>query len=82
MKRIGMFKSIAPIWQNLRHLPRPKMFMRSPSDTEGVTTGQHLAEQVAGGVGSWGFIGSQALLMLTWVLISALALVKTLPWIP
>lgn len=77
-----MFKSIAPIWQNLRHLPRPKMFMRSSSDTEGVTTGQRLAEQVAGGVGSWGFIGTQALIMLAWVLINALAMMKALSWIP
>jgi uncharacterized membrane protein len=77
-----MFKTLAPIWQNLRRLPRPKMFLRSPSDTEGVTTGQHLAEQVAGGVGSWGFIGSQALIMLTRVLINALAAMKALLWIP
>ena len=77
-----MFKSIAPIWQNLRHLPRPKMFMRSPSDTEGVTTGQHLAEQVAGGVGSWAFIGGQALLMLTWVLINALAITRIVHFDP
>jgi hypothetical protein len=47
-----MFKTLAPIWQNLRHLPRPKMFMRSPTDTTGAATGQHLAEQVAGGGGS------------------------------
>jgi uncharacterized membrane protein len=77
-----MFKSIAPIWQNLRHLPRPKMFMRSPSDTEGVTTGQHLAEQVAGGVGSWGFIGTQALIMLAWVLINALAITRIVHFDP
>jgi uncharacterized membrane protein len=77
-----MFKTIAPIWQNLRHLPRPKMFMRSPSDTEGVTTGQHLAEQVAGGVGSWGFIGTQALIMLTWVLINALAITRIVHFDP
>ena len=77
-----MFKSIAPIWQNLRHLPRPKMFMRSPSDTEGVTTGQHLAEQVAGGVGSWGFIGGQALIMLTWVLLNALAITRLIHFDP
>ena len=77
-----MLKSVAPIWQNLRHLPRPKMFMRSPSDTEGVTTGQHLAEQVAGGVGSWGFIGSQALIMLAWVLINALAITRIVHFDP
>jgi uncharacterized membrane protein len=77
-----MFKSIAPIWQNLRHLPRPKMFMRSPSDTEGVTTGQHLAEQVAGSVGSWGFIGTQALIMLAWVLINALAITRIVHFDP
>jgi uncharacterized membrane protein len=77
-----MFKSIAPIWQNLRHLPRPKMFMRSSSDTEGVTTGQRLAEQVAGGVGSWGFIGTQALIMLAWVLINALAITRIIHFDP
>ena len=60
-----MFKSLAPIWQELRHLPRPKMFMRSSSDTENVTTGQHLAEQVAGGVGSWGFIGARAMILVS-----------------
>jgi uncharacterized membrane protein len=58
------------------------MFMRSPTDTTGAATGQHLAEQVAGGVGSWGFIGAQALIMITWILINALAVMKALPWIP
>jgi uncharacterized membrane protein len=77
-----MFRTLAPIWQNLRHLPRPKMFMRSPSDTEGVTSGQHLAEQVAGGVGSWGFIGTQALIMLTWILINALAITRIVHFDP
>jgi uncharacterized membrane protein len=72
-----MLKSITPIWQNLRHLPRPKMFMRSATDTSGVANGQHPAEQVAGGVGSWAFIGAQAaIIMLTWVLINALAITR------
>jgi uncharacterized membrane protein len=78
----NMLKSITPIWQDLRHLPRPKMFMRSATDTSGVSNGQHLAEQVAGGVGSWAFIGSQALLMVAWVLINALAITRIIHFDP
>jgi uncharacterized membrane protein len=82
LREKGMFKSIAPIWQNLRHLPRPKMFMRSSTDTQEITNGQHLAEQVAGGVGSWRFIGAQALIMVVWVLINALAITRIVHFDP
>jgi uncharacterized membrane protein len=69
-----MLKSIAPLWEGLQHLQRPRMFMHSASDTERPTLGQHLAEQVAGSVGSWLFIGVQAVLMLAWIMFNALAL--------
>jgi uncharacterized membrane protein len=69
-----MLKSVAPLWEKLQHLQRPHMFMHSATDTERPTLGQHLAEQVAGGVGSWVFIGVQALLMLAWIVFNALAL--------
>ncbi len=65
-------KSIAPMWQKLRHVQRPNMFTHSATDTEQPTLGQTLAKQVAGGVGSWPFIGAQALLMVCWVLFNTL----------
>jgi len=73
-----MLKSITPIWQNLRHLPRPKMFMRSATDTSGVSNGQHLAEQVAGGVGSWAFIGAQAAIIGVWIVFNTLLITQTI----
>jgi uncharacterized membrane protein len=69
-----MLKSVAPLWEKLQHLQRPCMFMHSATDTDRPTLGQYLAEQVAGGVGSWLFIGVQALLMLAWIGFNALAL--------
>jgi uncharacterized membrane protein len=77
-----MLKAIAPIWQDLQHLPRPKMFTRSATDTQSVTTGQHLAEQVAGGVGSWTFIGTQALIMIAWVVLNTLAITRIVHFDP
>ena len=73
-----MLKSITPIWQNLRHLPRPKMFMRSATDTSGVSSGQHLAEQVAGGVGSWGFIAAQAAIIGAWIVFNTLVITQAI----
>jgi uncharacterized membrane protein len=69
-----MLKSIAPLWERLQHLQRPRMFMHSTTDTDQPTLGQHLAEQVAGAVGSWFFIGVQALVMVAWITFNALVL--------
>ncbi|PWT72053.1 MAG: hypothetical protein C5B60_10045 [Chloroflexi bacterium] len=42
-------------------------------DSDRITTGQILAEKVAGGLGSWRFIGAQAGVMTIWVLVNTLA---------
>lgn len=66
-----MMKSIAPIWSKLRHLPRHHMFVAHTGRTTtagGVTVGQLMAERVAAGVGSWWFLGSQALFLVFWLI--------------
>jgi len=40
-----MLKSIAPMWNRLRHLQRPGMFTHSATDAEQPTLGQTLAKE-------------------------------------
>jgi uncharacterized membrane protein len=40
--------------------------------------GQRLAEQVAGSIGSWGFIAAQAIAMAVWVLINTLVFFRAI----
>jgi uncharacterized membrane protein len=70
-----MFKSIAPIWSRLRHLPRPQLFTtHTPAANGGdeITAGQRLAERVAAFVGSWWFLGGQAGFLLLWLIYNTL----------
>lgn len=68
-------KYVAALERRLHHLARPHMFRATGTDTaaaDGVSAGQQIAERVAGGVGSWAFIGAQAALMALWVLVNTL----------
>lgn len=72
-----MMRHIAPLAQQLRHLsaaPRPALF--HPHADEELTQGQQLAEQVASRVGSWGFIGFQAILLTLWMTVNSLAVLR------
>jgi uncharacterized membrane protein len=76
-----MMRHIAPIAQQLRHLkyaPRPAMF-HSHEEQE-LTAGQRIAEQVASRVGSWGFIGAQAVILTLWAVINSLAIFSVIHW--
>ena len=70
-----MLKSIAPIWLNLRHLPRPHMFTthgQSVADADDTTLGQRLAERAAAGIGSWTFLILQSGFLLLWLVYNTL----------
>jgi uncharacterized membrane protein len=42
------------------------------ADADQPTVGQHMAEQVAGGVGSWWFLGLQAFFLILWLIYNTL----------
>lgn len=78
-----MLKYIAPLEQRLRHLQRPAMFTAHRSQPTGdMTTGQRVAEQAAAGIGSWGFIGAQAIVMAVWIVFNSLAITHALHFDP
>lgn len=70
-----MLSRIAPIQQRLRHLhlaiSRPAAFRSHAADEGGdLTAGQRLAEHAAGAIGSWRFIGAQAVVMALWIVLN------------
>jgi len=70
-----MLKSIAPIWDRLRHVHRPQLFTahtHTPNADDQVTVGQRLAEVVAAFVGSWWFLGGQAFFLFLWLIYNTL----------
>lgn len=70
-----MMKSIAPIWDRLRHVRRPQLFTahsHAGANGEQVTAGQRLAERVAAFVGSWWFLGGQACFLFLWLIYNTL----------
>lgn len=72
-----MFRSIAPLWQTLKHLPTPHLFAvkGSPPTTPGEpSTGQRVAERLAAGVGSWPFLISQSVFLLAWLVFNTIEL--------
>ncbi|MGE5333892.1 MAG: DUF1003 domain-containing protein [Nitrososphaerota archaeon] len=81
-----MLKSVTPIWERLRHLRRPQMFLvrtNSPhvrgtaiAEGEPVTVGQRLAERVAAFVGSWWFLGGQACFLFLWLIYNTLQITR------
>ncbi len=71
-------KYVAALEQRLRHLRRPRMFVAHPKSKEDLPSGQRVAEQVAGSIGSWVFIGAQAVAMMIWVLINSLTFTRVL----
>lgn len=81
-----MLKSVAPIWQRLRHLRRPQLFLvhanhphalgRATPDAEHATVGQRLAERVAAFVGSWWFLGGQACFLFLWLIYNTLQITR------
>lgn len=70
-----MMRSIAPIWDRLRHLQRPRVFTvpgQAPTPSDQPTVGQRLAERVAAFVGSWWFLGGQAFFLFLWLIYNTL----------
>ena len=69
-----MMKSIAPLWERLRHVHRPQVFRTHSAEPEAdrVTAGQRLAELVAAFVGSWWFLGGQAFFLFLWLIYNTL----------
>jgi uncharacterized membrane protein len=80
-----MLKWIAPISERLRHLQRPRMFSvrtRQEPDADRPSTGQLMAERVAGLVGSWAFLGVQAGFLLLWLIFNTVALTHAIHFDP
>jgi uncharacterized membrane protein len=74
-----MLKSIAPIWDDLKHVRRPALFrVRDQQGTEQdqPTFGQRLAEIVAAGVGSWTFLLIQSGFLFLWLIYNTLQFTK------
>ena len=70
-----MMRSIAPMWDRLRHLQRPHLFTvpgHAPTTSDQPTVGQRLAERVAAFVGSWWFLGGQAFFLFLWLIYNTL----------
>lgn len=70
-----MLRTIAPIWERLRHVQRPHLFTvhdHPPTSTKRATYGQLLAERVAAFVGSWWFLGGQAFFLFLWLVYNTL----------
>ena len=78
-----MIKWVDPIITRFRLWPRPAMFVVHPGTSASagdMPRGQRVAEQVAGSLGSWGFIAAQAGVMAIWVLINTLVLFHAIQW--
>ena len=77
--RYAMLKSIAPMWDRLKHIPSPALFrVHGQQGAEQVqpTFGQRLAERVAASVGSWPFLIIQSGFLFLWLVYNTLQFTK------
>jgi uncharacterized membrane protein len=80
-----MLKWISPISERLRHIQRPHMFSvkgRPDPNSAPPSTGQLMAERVAGLVGSWPFLGVQSGILLIWLIFNTLQLTQIIHFDP
>lgn len=77
--RYAMLKSIAPMWDRLKHIPSPALFRvhgQQGAEQDQPTFGQRLAERVAASVGSWPFLIIQSGFLFLWLVYNTLQFTK------